>query len=644
LPRNYRPFFWLLTLLALVPLNAIPAQSESNPQVNVPKAIVRHIPASFDVILSEDGTWSTDTVVLYINGMPEVCPVVSGRTSVSRTFDKQGVLTISRGDWEFHRTIHPIPLWMSVIPPLIAIVFALALREVFSALFTGLLFGAVIIAYYQGHSFFSAVFIGFLDIADTYIIESLNNPDHLSIIVFSMLIGATVTLISYNGGMRGVVSFLARYARSPRSGQFVTWLLGIMIFFDDYANTLIVGNTMRPVTDRLRISREKLSYIVDSTAAPIAAIAFVTTWIGAELSYIQDGINVIGLETSAYDVFINSLVYSFYPFLALAFIALVVLTRRDFGPMLKAERKARQGIIDKIHPGISEDETVKQAPEKERWYNAVIPVVIIVAVTVTGLITSGLRSAGWDPSLGFAGNLSHVIGQSNSYQALLWGSLSGAVAAVILTVAQRILSLKESMESLLKGFKTMVTAVLILVLAWSIALITKYMHTADFISGLLLEINLTPYVIPSITFLLAAFVAFATGSSWGTMAILYPLILPASWLLSQESGLNHDQSMAIFYNVVSTVLAGSVLGDHCSPISDTTILSSLASSCNHIEHVRTQLPYALVVGGVATLFGTLPAAYGVPSGLLLLVDIGLLYLIIRFFGRKTAFSVVSNKA
>jgi Na+/H+ antiporter NhaC len=176
---------------------------------------------------------------------------------------------------------------------------------------------------------------------------------------------------------------------------------------------------------------------------------------------------------------------------------------------------------------------------------------------------------------------------------------------------------------------------LILVLAWAIALITKYMHTADFISGLLLEINITPYVVPAITFLLAAFVAFATGSSWGTMAILYPLILPASWILSKEYGLDHDTALSIFYNVVSTVLAGSVLGDHCSPISDTTILSSLASSCNHIEHVRTQLPYALLVGISGTLFGTLPAAYGVPSLILFPVNIFLLYLFVRFVGKKT---------
>jgi len=272
--------------------------------------------------------------------------------------------------------------------------------------------------------------------------------------------------------------------------------------------------------------------------------------------------------------------------------------------------------------------------EKERWYNAVIPVFVIVAGTIIGLVSTGLNEVGWDSEIGFSKNLSNVIGNADSYKALLWSSLSGVLVAVLLTISQKILSLKESIDSLVKGFKTMVTAVLILVLAWSIALITKYMHTADFISGILLEINIAPFLIPSITFLLAALVAFSTGSSWGTMAILYPLILPSSWMISQEYGLDYDQSMAIFYNVVSTVLAGSVLGDHCSPISDTTILSSLASSCNHIEHVRTQLPYALTVGLVATFLGTLPAAYGVPSWILFLLNIVVLYFVVVIFGRK----------
>ena len=191
-----------------------------------------------------------------------------------------------------------------------------------------------------------------------------------------------------------------------------------------------------------------------------------------------------------------------------------------------------------------------------------------------------------------------------------------------------------SIDSIINGFRTMLTAIVILVFAWSIALVTEHLHTADFISKLMLEIQISPYLVPTLTFILAAFVAFSTGSSWGTMAILYPLFLPATWLICKDFGLGYDNSMLIFYNVVSTVLAGSVLGDHCSPISDTTILSSLASSCNHIEHVRTQLPYALTVGSVAIIFGTIPAAFGVPSIILFPLGITILYFVITVFGKK----------
>jgi Na+/H+ antiporter NhaC len=211
----------------------------------------------------------------------------------------------------------------------------------------------------------------------------------------------------------------------------------------------------------------------------------------------------------------------------------------------------------------------------------------------------------------------------------------GVIVALLLTVSQRILNLKDTIETLINGFKTMLTAIIILVLAWSIALLTKHLHTADFISQSLVEINMEPFLVPALTFILAALVAFSTGSSWGTMAILYPLILPASWLIAQKAGLDHAMSLALFYNVVSCVLAGSVLGDHCSPISDTTILSSLASSCNHIEHVRTQLPYALTVGGIAIVMGTVPSAYGVPAYITFPVGILLLFLIVHFFGKRS---------
>jgi len=227
-----------------------------------------------------------------------------------------------------------------------------------------------------------------------------------------------------------------------------------------------------------------------------------------------------------------------------------------------------------------------------------------------------------------------VIGHSDSYLALLWSSFAGVLVALALSLSQRLLSLKESMESMVKGFSMMLTAILILTLAWSLAGLTENLHTAEFISGSLIDMNVSPYLVPGLAFVLAALVAFSTGSSWGTMAILYPLMLPAVWLLSTNAGLNYDESLMNFHNVVAVILAGSVMGDHCSPISDTTIMSSLASQCNHISHVRTQLPYALTVGLVSLIIGTIPVAYGLPIPLAFVFGFAALYFVIRFFGKK----------
>jgi Na+/H+ antiporter NhaC len=536
-------------------------------------------------------------------------------------------------------TIKAVPQWMSILPPLIAIVIALIFKEVFTALFLGIFSGTFIISIYGGDSLFPGLLHAVQRIVDTYILESLSDSGHLSIIIFSMLIGAMVNLITRNGGMQGIVNFLSKYSGTSRSGQFITWLLGVLIFFDDYANTLVVGNTMRPVADRLNISREKLAYLVDSTAAPIASIAFVTTWIGAELSYIQDGITTLGLDETPYIVFLHSLKYSFYPILALLFILFLIWRNRDFGPMYHAEKKARLSGNDKS----GDDESTFSNnlndldPEKNiriRAYNALIPVFVVVGGTIAGLLVTGLESNPWDPELSFAFNLSNVIGSSDSYRALLWSSLGGVLTAVILTVGGRILTMKKAIDSLINGFRTMLTAILILIMAWSIALITKHMHTADFISRVIVEVSIPPGFVPALTFILAALVAFSTGTSWGTMAILYPLVLPASWLITQETGMEYQQSLDIFHIVVSTVLAGSVLGDHCSPISDTTILSSLASSCNHIQHVRTQLPYALTVGAVAIFIGIIPAAFGVPVWILFIISLLMLLMIIQIFGKR----------
>lgn len=582
-----------------------------------------------------------DTAILYvsINGSAYETTFIRGKGVVEPVFRTKSPLVISVGSRIWKGYVNPIPIWMSVLPSLVAIVLAFVLKEVFTALFAGILVGTSVIAFFQGNSLFLAIGKGVLMVVDTYVVSSLFDRGHLSIIVFSMAIGGMVQLISANGGMQGVVDRLSRLAHSPRSGQFVAWLLGVIIFFDDYANTLVVGNTMQPVVDRLKISRAKLAYIVDSTAAPVAAIAFVTTWIGAELSYIQDGIDKIGLGMSAYQVFINSLAYSFYPILTLIFILLLIGQNRDFGPMLKAERLSRQGLgeaerlvskTDKSH--LKDYQTSGKRPKA---FNAIVPVLVIIFGTLGGLLYTGWNTAVWNNAdLSFATRISETIGAGDSYKALLWSSISGLAVALLLTVSQKLLRIHEAMENVTEGFRVMLTAIIILTLAWSVALVTEHLHTADFISALMLRLSFSPYLIPALTFILGALVAFSTGTSWGTMAILYPLLLPSSWLLTQQAGLEHSQSLTIFYSVVSAVLSGAIVGDHASPISDTTILSSISSGCNHIHHVETQMPYALTVAGISVVVGIIPSSFGVPSWIVMLLSVGVMWLVIRVLGKS----------
>ena len=524
-----------------------------------------------------------------------------------------------------------IPLWMSILPPLIAIGMALIFKEVIISLFVGIWVGAFIAGglRFQG---FLGVIRSLLETVEHYIIKALNDGGHLSVLVFSLLIGGMVAIISRNGGMAGVVQRLTKYARTPKSAQFITWLLGVAIFFDDYANTLIVGNTMRSVTDRFRISREKLAYIVDSTAAPVASVAFITTWIGAELGYIGDGIKFVPAlaEMTPYAVFIESLKYSFYPVLTLAFILMLILGRRDYGPMLRAELRARKtGEVKatSLDAEVGEEQEdlspLPGAPLRAR--NAIIPVLVVIVMTIVGLLSTGFASVyggldvppasdGWGATWGamegnFFGKLGEVIGAADSYVALLWASISGVVIAILLSISQGIMNIGQSMTTMTSGFKAMFSAVMILTLAWALAITTEELHTADFLVDLLGE-SLNPYLLPPIIFVLSALVSFSTGSSWSTMAILYPIAIPLTYAVATSAGWEGAAATGLVYNVISIVLAASVLGDHCSPISDTTILSSLASDCHHIDHVRTQLPYALTVGAVAITAGTLATVLG----------------------------------
>ncbi|NOR18740.1 MAG: Na+/H+ antiporter NhaC family protein, partial [Xanthomonadales bacterium] len=438
-----------------------------------------------------------------------------------------------------------------------------------------------------------------------------------------------------NGGMQGIVNHIVKWADSARHACLATASLGLAIFFDDYANTLVVGNTMRPVTDSMRVSRAKLAYIVDSTAAPVACIALVTTWIGYEIGLIGDSISKMpGLDAEAYLLFLNTIPYSFYPVMAIAFVFMVSASGRDFGPMLKAEKLAQQhgssysGANNENSQAAKVLKPVDGRPQ--RAFNAYIPIAVMVLGVLAGLYVTGIQAVTdiENPSI------QDIIGNADSYTALMWASLASMMAAALLSLGQKIMNLEEVVNSWFHGARDMLMAMIILILAWSLGEVTDILKTADFLVSIMGD-SLPTFILPAMVFVLAAATAFATGSSWGAMGILFPLAMPLTWAVMVAQGQAGPEHMHILYSAVSAILAGAVWGDHCSPISDTTILSSLASGCDHIEHVRTQLPYALTVGGVAILFGSIMTALGTPWWIGMTLGLVILWLILKFYGKQS---------
>lgn len=531
--------------------------------------------------------------------------------------------------------IRIIPGWFSIVPPLLAIFLALFIRQVLVSLAAGIFVGAVILYDYNP-------FTALLRFADTLIINSLIDPDHMFIIVFTLMIGGVVGVISKNGGTAGLANLITRYAKKAKSGLISSWLMGMVVFFDDYANSLIIGNMMRPITDKLRISREKLAYIVDSTAAPIASIVLISTWVGYELGLINDGLRSIGSEANAYDVFLQTIPYRFYPIAAMFFVFLTSVMRRDFGPMYKAEKRASlTGQLTENNAkidGLKDSEDSLYTGDKARWYNSVIPIFIILFGTIAGMVYTGvisLQEAGSNDL-----SIQNIIGNADSYSALLWASFAASIVAILMSSWQRILKLNDAINAWQKGVQTMLVAAIILVFAWGISDITNQLKTADYLISILSD-AVDPRFLPVLVFIVCSLISFSTGTSWGTMAIVMPIVIPLAAKMVEVSHLDVSQTQLIINGVISSVLAGSVFGDHCSPIADTTILSSMASQCNHIDHVKTQLPYAMAVAFVCMLLGDIPTAFGMnpflANGLIAAVLIGVLY----FFGKKVPEATVN---
>lgn len=497
--------------------------------------------------------------------------------------------------------------YRSILPPLLAIALALISREVILALLGGIWLGA---AYLSGGDLLG----GLLRTLDTYLIGALADRDHASILLFSLTLGGMVGIIGAAGGAAGIVQQIGRWAKGPRSGQVATWAMGLFIFFDDYANTLILGNTFRPLSDRLRISREKLSFIVDATAAPVASIALISTWIGFEVSLIADGLYPAGAIASpdeAYAVFIQTIPYRFYPLFLILLVFLIGLWNRDYGPMLEAERRCRktgQVLSPTARPLAASALTdqSKVTVTSKSWMWGTIPVLVVIVTTFAGLIVDGRLKLG-DEAAGAP--LYRVISEADSFAVLMWSSFLGALSAGVLGCLGARMKLSQVTEAFVEGVKAMTAAAVILLLAWSIGGICQDLKTANYVIEISKDI-LSPHWIPALTFIISGAISFATGTSWGTLSILMPIVAPISFTFPQAAGLSGELSQVIMVSSIGAVLAGSTFGDHASPISDTTILSSMASGADHIDHVRTQIPYALTAGITGLLIGYLPAGFG----------------------------------
>ena len=628
------PFLRLITALWIL---LLPANVGAQELLDPPLVILTDVP--FELTLQGANQALTQYEVRSATGLilaegtilPQGVSVVTGLEIGSTEQLPLEVLIGDRSD-ELDPTL--IPGWFSVLPPILAILLALIFREVITALFAGVWLGALAVAGFNPLKATGRLI-------DQFVVPALTDADHVAILVFSLLLGGMVGIIARNGGTMGIVESVTPFARTPKRGKIATWAAGLAIFFDDYANTLIVGNTMRPITDRLRISREKLAYIVDSTAAPVAALVPISTWVGYEISLISDGLRIAAeqnpngadviLSQNPFDLFLQTIPFLFYPILAVLFVLMTSVMNRDFGPMAEAElRAATKGELHKPGATLATDTSSElMSPKKGltyRWWNAALPVLTVIVVVLAGLYTTGRTSVGPDASL------REVFAEADPFSTLLWGSLAGCLVAILISIGQRMLTVQECIDAWLGGMKAMMIAMIILTLAWSLGSVTEAIGTAQYLS-LLLSDRVGLQLIPLIVFVTCAAMAFATGTSWGTMAIMLPLVIPLTVSLGGAATYPGGDQIEILLGATASVLAGAIFGDHCSPISDTTILSSTASACDHMDHVRTQLPYAVLVGLIGMLLGNVGTAYGLPPWGALLGGVFLLFLFLQFRGR-----------
>lgn len=463
--------------------------------------------------------------------------------------------------------------WFSIIPPIIAIILALITKEVISSLLIGILSGTLI---YSGGDIIKAVESMF------ELMTSKIGGSNAYILVFLALLGSLVVVVTMAGGSKAYGNWASRKIKTQTGAKLATCGLGSLIFIDDYFNCLTVGTVMRPVTDKQKISRAKLAYIIDSTAAPICIIAPISTWAVAVGSTIQDS----GVENGL-NSFIASIPYNFYAILTIIMVVILCITKFDFGPMKKIQNKVEQtGIIDSESEENEESIEGVEISNKGKVWDLIIPISCLIITTVLAMLYTGGFFSGQGISV------HQAFGNTNANVSLVLGGFVSLIVAMILFVPRKIMSFKDFMIGLGAGVKSMVPAFIILILAWTMSGVCRdLLNTGSFVGHIVSTSNIPMWILPTIIFIVAAFLAFAMGTSWGTFGILLPIVIELSSIT--------DSSFLVI--LIAATLAGSVYGDHCSPISDTTILSSTGAGCNHISHVSTQIVYASLVAGCSLL-------------------------------------------
>ena len=502
-----------------------------------------------------------------------------------------------------------IGTWWSLVPPLLAIILAFVTKEVYSSLFIGVAVGALLYTGFQPWDSFVAFF------------EIMKNSMNLNILIFDVLLGMIIVLMSKSGGSAAYGNWAGSKIKTKKSALLATTGLGVLIFVDDYFNCLTVGSVMRPVTDRYKVSRAKLAYIIDATAAPVCIIAPISSWAAAVNSYVPEDAGITGFQ-----LFLRTIPYNLYALLTLAMVLYIIITGFDFGLMKKHEDNAARG--DLFTTGAEEFEQIKEetSSSKGRVIDLVLPVAVLIVSAIGAMIYTGFLGGATDIVTAFSG--------CDAETSLIFATMITILFMLVLYLPRKVITFKGFMNSFVEGFKLMRPAVAILIFAWSLKGMGDALQIADFVRGIVGANASASILIPAIMFAVAIFLAFSTGTSWGTFAILVPIVV------AMFSGGENLEMMVI---AVSAVLAGAVCGDHVSPISDTTVMSSAGAQSNHINHVSTQMQYAVIVA-IVCVVGYIIAGFVKVWWITLGLSMAILLIVLTFMRKYTGNKTETVKA